>query len=331
MDNNATLNSMKPIKRKFHVKVRSFFHRKVKGLIDPIIYDDTICPSADWTPYLGATYELKQKFGNWETNDCWCFSPSKVCIDVQLNALWPQFSQEAKTFFINNGITSQAGLFNLSERAYGILGGNKNNGGTAEELFQLIQSYGLIPFSALNYTDTQANAQPTYQAFLNDYFNPNAITQAMLDIGTQSKKYFNLQYQRIGMAWQTPSKAILTGAMQQAPLAYGVPVNPAVWNQQNTSLVNVPAYAKVELDHEVGGYKMSLSQVGYPIVDNYVPFLKVLDDGYGIYSCMQAVITIPQSTVPISQPITGLQKFWNQFMAFLYQYGFITPQPSPSQ
>jgi len=74
--------------------------------------------------------------------------------------------------------------------------------------------------------------------------------------------------------------------MQQAPLAYGVPVNVYSWNQ-----VNVPAFVSPNMQHEVSGYKMLQTQIGYPIVDNYLPFIKVLGDGYSINSVIQIVIT----------------------------------------
>ena len=227
----------------------------------------------------------RQKFGNFDSDDCWVFSPSKVCIETQLNSLWTKFPQKSRDFFISKGVATSDGKFNISERFYGIVSGNVNNGGTAEELFQLIQKYGLIPESALTYTDAQANACPTYQAFLNDYFNKAYITQAMLDVGKQSLQYFTLQYQRIGTSWTLPDKTLFSGAMKQAPLAYGVPVNGLTWNQ-----VNVPAYAAFRTDHEVGGYKMDQNTIGYPITDNYIPYLKVLADGYGVWMVSQAVI-----------------------------------------
>ena len=88
---------------KLSVSVRGIGNA-LKSIVNPIPYR-IVCESADWTPYFGTTFDNWQKFGQWDTNDCWEYSPTKQ-IEMQLNALWVrgEFSTEAKNFFVNNGI-----------------------------------------------------------------------------------------------------------------------------------------------------------------------------------------------------------------------------------
>jgi hypothetical protein len=313
---------------KLSVSVRGIGNA-LKSIVNPIPYR-IVCESADWTQYFGTTFDNWQKFGQWDTNDCWEYSPTKQ-IEMQLNALWVrgEFSTEAKNFFMNNGIATALGIFAISDQFYDVLSGNYGNGGTAEEYAQLVQKYGIIPESTLMCTDAIANSYPNQQAFDNYYYNPTLVTPAMLTLGKQSLQYLNIRYQRIGTLFQTPDKTTLTAAMQQAPLAYGVPVSP-IWNQGNPD-PNIPAYVSTNLQHEVTGYKMTQTTVGYPIVDNYAPFLKVLGDGYSINSVIQVVITATPTVAPINVPQPSFwDGIWSAVHSYLVRIGVIQPLGSTS-
>jgi hypothetical protein len=312
------LHPSRPIKQKLSVVVKGI----VNGVFTLVPYR-SIVDDGDWTPYFGSSVEERQKFGRYDSNSCWEFSVVKG-IELQLNALKArgEFTNEALIFFRNNKIIGDDGFFNISDQFYDILSGNLGNGGTAEECFQLIQKYGMIGHDALYCTDAIANQYSTQSAFDNYYYNKNLITQAMFDVGAQSKKYFNLQYQRIGSMWTTPDKTTLSAAIRQAPLAYGVPVNGSTWNQ-----VTVPALIMSALAHEVTGYRMTQLTVGYPVLDNYRPFCKGLDDGYSINSVMQGVITaiVPPVAIPTPAPtLTVWQSVWIAVHNWLESQGLIT-------
>ena len=293
----------------------------VKGIFAAPVPYRSIVDDGDWTRYFGSSVDERQKFGRWDTSDCWEFSPVKG-IEIQLNALKArgEFSNEAIIFFRNNGTIGTDGFFDISDQFYDCLSGNLGNGGTAEEAFQLIQKYGIIPHDMLFCTDAIANQYTTQTAFDNYYYNRNNVTQAMLDIGTQSKKYFQLRYQRIGSIGYTPDKTTLSAAIRQAPLAYGVPVD-LTWNQ-----VNVPALKSPTVNHEVTGYQMTQLTVGYPILDNYSPYQKVLGDGYSINSVMQGVVTAINAPVVIQPVVSVWDIVWKNVHDWLVGQGIITPQ-----
>lgn len=310
----------RPIQKKTSVRVRGLSN-SLSNVIAPIPYRQ-IVDNADWTPYFGTSVEERQKYGNWDSNDCWEFSPTKQ-IEIQMNALYKrgEFSQEAIAFFQQNGIMDTNGFFNISDQYYDCLSGNYGNGGTAEEDFQLVQTYGIIPHSMLFCTDAIANRYASQTAFDAYYYNPKNVTQAMLAIGQQSLKYFQLRYQRIGSTWNTPDDTTLTTAMKQAPLAYGVPVNVYQWNQ-----TSVPSLVSGTMNHEVTGYKAFQGMASYPIVDNYAPFLKILTKPYSLNSVVQGIVTSIPVAAPVPfQQLTLWQKVWQAADDYLRSLGMFIP------
>ena len=287
-----------------------------KGWIEsPIPYVVNL-PSGDWTPYF--TYE-PQRWGQFDTDDCWMLS-SVNNAEANLNWLWANnaFSPQAKNFFISNGFCTPQGIFSLSEQFHEILCGNLDNGGTSPEAWQSFQSRGFIPRSMLCYSQARALQCTSQEQFVSDYFNPNQITQAMMNLGKQSLQYINISYQNIGTNLE-----LIQAAQQQAPCNLGIPIfnNGADWNQ-----VNVPADTDNEADHEIA-CRVIDADGSIGIYDQYQPAQKVLGAGYNIELCTQGIITAvnePATSVPQPAP------YWKQLIMNCWAYFNGNPLPFPS-
>lgn len=270
--------------------------------------------SGDWSPYFGDVITEPQRFGKFDTDDCWDMSPCKGTIEIQCNYLISigAFTVAAMTFFQTNGFLDANGSMKISERYPEILSKNKDNGGTAQQAMQLFQEYGCIPWSMLNYTDAQASQWTTKAQFNADYFNLNAVTPAMLSLGRQFLKYVNIAYQRIGTLGTTPAVEILQAAIKQAPLQYDVFIstNTMSWNEVNVPAPTIPLiYNTNATSHEITG--TSINPDGSKvIVDNYAPFVKTLAPNYPLEAVLQGIVTaIPDNPSPIPQNST-INAFW---------------------
>jgi hypothetical protein len=279
----------------FKLKSNKTLGEVVKGIfMKPIAYEVRI-PSANWIEYFGK-YQ-NQKWGIWDSNSCWVLSAIN-CVEDQLEWLWENnmFSDEAKTFFVDNKYIDSDGDFSLSERFLEILSGVHDNGNNQMEAWRLMQIYGCIPRSDLTYTQEQAFAHPTKQSFNADYFDINAISPEMRDKGQKFLKYVNISRQWIGTQWRTPNRDILINALKQAPLQIGIPVpHDGSWN---ASYVKSPI-GNTNADHAVELY--GINENGeYLIFDQYMPNLKTLSKDYyipfvtsGIVNAVSPVIVNP--------------------------------------
>lgn len=285
---------------------------KIKG-VTPIQYEvrNTL---GDWSLYFGDIITEPQKFGQFDTDDCWDASPYKGTIEIQCNYLMSvnAFTPATMAFFNENGYRDANGYMKTSERFSEILGKNMDNGGTAVEAEQLFQQYGCIPWSMLNYSDAQAAKWTTQAEFDADYFNPNAVTIQMITLGRQFLQFVNIAFQRIGVEGTTPALEILQAALKQAPLQYGVAIdtNVSKWNE-----AIVPAPDNNNMVHEITGYRVN-ADGSYGIVDNYAPFTKVLAPNYPLLAVLQGIVTaIPDKPSPIPQ-ISSVNAFWQAVMGF---------------
>jgi len=305
----------KPLSRPLTVKGVG---NAISNIVNPIPYR-IIAEDGDWAPYFGTSVEERQKFGQWDSNDCWEFSPTKQ-LEMQFNALYKrgEFSEEAVKFFKKTGIVDSNGFFNISDQFYDCLSGLYGNGGTAAQYFNLVQEYGIIPHYMLFCTDAIANGYASQKSFDSYYYNRNNVTDAMLAIGQESLKYFQLRYKRIGSIWNTPDDTALTTAIKQAPLAYGVPVDVMKWNQYK-----VPSLVLGVLNHEVTGYKAFQGMDSYPIIDNYNPFIKTLQKPYSLNLVTQGIITAIPAQVTSQNTQTTWDKVWSSVNDYLTKIGII--------
>lgn len=264
---------------------------KVKGWVaSPIIYEIRF-PTGDSSAFLSPFEE--QRWGRWDSDSCWVLGGMITPAEINLNWLWTNgmFSQEAKDFFTSNGYVDSNDKFSLSERFHEILCGNKDNGGTSPEAWQSAQKRGFIPRSMLTYSVAQGNQWNTQQDFDTDYFNVKYVTPAMILLGQESLKYINIAYQGIRTDIQS-----IQNAYKMSPPSFGIPIpiNVFNWNEDKVQYDG----AKI-ISHEVCG-----TGGQYNIVDQYVPFQKILSSDYLIGVCTQGIIyAIPQIIKnPIPQP-----------------------------
>ncbi len=300
-------------RRKLSVRVKGIINdAKVKGwLATPIKYE-VRNPNGDWSPFMTA-YE-DQRWGSWDSDCCWALATLNT-VAIGLEWLWTNhmFSEEAMNFFTKNGYIDPAGNFALSEMFIEILGGNKMNGGTAEEAAQLIQKYGFIPRSMLVYSMARSQACLNEDQFAADYFNTAQITQAMKDLGQKARTYVNVAYQRIGNSYKTPDLATYQAALKFAPCALGLPI-PADVSQWNAPVVQYDG--GTVMAHETCGYAMT-PRNEYNILDQYNPFEKTLSPNYFIPSCIQVILyaTPAVKPNPVYQPPTN--NMWTAFFNWL--------------
>jgi hypothetical protein len=298
--------------QKFHKQPKTKLSVRVKGWLQSPIQYEVRVPSGNWNSFFG-NYE-PQKFLQFDTSSCWCISVC-FCVEDELEWLWKNgmFSQEAKDFFTQNKYIDSDGDFSISERFYEILGGNYDNGGTAEEACQLIQKYGIIPRSMLTYTEAQAQKFYSKAAFNADYFDKTEITQLMRTLGQASLKYINVAYQKIGKQWTTPASEIIQAALKQAPLAIGIPIPNLVYNWNTQPVIQYDGAKRT--DHEVELY--AKTDV-YNIFDSYLPNLKKLAGNYLIASCTQIIISATPQMAPntVPQPSSYWVQFWTGCMHF---------------
>jgi hypothetical protein len=289
-----------------------------KGFVSPIKYEVRVS-DADWSKYFG--HYQNQKWGQWDSNSCWCLGGVINCAEDQFEYLWKNgmFSKEAKDFFTNNGYIDEDGDFSFSERFLEILGGLKDNGGTIDYGWDLAQKYGFLPRSMLNYSHERAAMWSNRQDFIADYFGKGNITQGMRDLAKQCLKYIKIEYQRIGTTWKTPERQVIEAALRQAPISYGVPVA-YPWNTEEVKYDGTTNPA-----HVVEGYKI-WKDGRYATFDQYEPHLKNLSANYYIPFITQGVVTaVPQAaTNPVKQTVWNLvweavfkwyQDFWQRFPA----------------
>jgi len=218
-------------------------------------------------------------------------------------------------FFNSYGYLDAVGDFSLSERFIEILGKQKIQGGTSPMAWQLMQKYGCIPRSTLTYSIAKADSFNIESDFVNDYFNPLAVTNEMRTIGQMFLTYVNIAYQTIGKNWYTPNRDILRAALQQAPVCIGLPTPVNVFNWNNEFVQydgnKVPAH-EVELHDidETGQYKVS---------DQYNPSEKTLSRDYYICFATQGIVyslSKPVAVIPLTEEQSYLQKFWTSVNNF---------------
>ncbi len=267
----------------FKLKSKKTLRDKVKGLFTSIPYEVRM-PDGNWISCFGK-YE-NQKWSAWDSNSCWALSGIN-CIEDQLE--WEyrngRFTQEAKDFFLNNGYIDSDGDFSLSERFIEILSGVHDDGNNQMNLWKLVQRYGCIPRSDLNYSHERASQFTNKEAFNADYFNVNEITDEMRAKGMKFLSYVSVKAQWINKPWVTPDLQVLQAALCQAPLQIGIPVNDETWNNSY-----VGYDGEIAADHAVELYAVNKDAL-HSIFDQYEPHLKTLAKNYLLAFVTQGVVT----------------------------------------
>jgi len=116
-------------------------------------------------------------------------------VEPQLNLMLStdKMPKATSDFFYNNGFV-QEGKIRLSKHALAILSETMPNGNYVEKVANTIKNVGLIPAYLLEF-----GASATWD----EYMDESHITEEMLAIGEESKKYITIQYEWV----ITPSKS----------------------------------------------------------------------------------------------------------------------------
>ncbi len=310
-------------KDKISVKTKGIGNT-ISNILAPIPYEVRVA-NGNWSTYFGKYNN--QRWGDWDSNSCWCLSSVNSAED-QIEWLWKNgmFGPESKKFFTDNGYIDSDGDFSLSERFHEILCGNTDKGGGQEEAWQSFKTRGFIPRSMLTYSLEQSRKFKTKVDFNNDYFNPEQVTQKMIDLGQQSLEYIKVVYKTIGELWTTPDKTILKAALKQAPMTLGIPIpydtfGQCLWNFDYVKFNGIKG-----LQHAIECYNIN-DKGEYMIFDQYLPNLKTLSPDYYIPKVIQGIINaaIPASINTVPQPQGEMNNtFWT--WVFGWFQGFRNPK-----
>jgi hypothetical protein len=263
-----------------------------------------ILPSGDSSPYFG-TYE-GQHLGNYDLSTCWDFSACELA-ETRLEMLWQLhlMSQDDFNWLNQNGYIDETGDFYLSRRWVAILSGVTDHGNQSINFWEIAKTSGLIPNSLLPYDHSKASQFLTDDAFDNDYFNPNVITQDMIRLGLEFIKRFNIDAEIVIGGFMNDLVPNLPKFLKEGSVHFSIPVpHDGSWNQQ---FVNYPV-GNVNTDHAVECYKFDPTQP-YPfyIYDSYEPHLKQLSANYLVprYNRVH-IIPVNPPKPPITPPVVPI-------------------------
>jgi len=284
----------------------------VKGITSTIPYLVRNA-TGDWRPYL-PTYR-QQKYGSWETNDCWCLAGIND-IATQCNFLkaMGNFPQASLDWFKANGYFDETGSFAFSERFIAIISGVRDEGNDQIELWRLARLNGLLPRADLTYTVAQAAQFGSQEAFAADYFNPAAIKPAMRQKALDCLKYLNIAYEWVGKEGTMPPVTQMRATALHSPLQIGIPVCMETYNSGNVQYCGetMPGHSVLNSFIETNGI--------YDIRDQYHPEDKTLSADYFIPMVTHGVITpiLPPPYVPPTTAIPYPTSVWTQVWTVVY-------------
>ena len=209
---------------------------RIKDLFVQDIPYDLRSIDGDWSKYFGSFDN--QIWGKWDSKSCWALSAIN-CLEDQLEFLWSNnyFSEESKTFFKENGYIDEDGDFSISERFIEIISGVKDKGCSQKKAWDLMFKYGILPRSKLSYSDERALKFSNNEDFVKDYFNESEITDDMLNIAEQSKKFIDIKSKWINFGSKMPSIDTLRKALRQAPLQFGLAVPKHIFLWGRTGII----------------------------------------------------------------------------------------------
>lgn len=183
-------------------------------------------PSGDWRPW-SPTYEgqTRHKF---DAVSCVCYS-GQNCLEPQLRR---QFSlsllpADAAGFLAKNMYLDKNGLPNFSDRFSAIKSGTTPNGNYMSNAPDSFRNDGLIPEWMLPFPEDIAAQAPTIgqEAAVRKYLDPKVITPAMVAMGQEFKKHFEVKYEVVWYGLFGPADIeVLQYHLKQAPLHFAATV-----------------------------------------------------------------------------------------------------------
>lgn len=245
--------------------------------------------NGDWSAH--DFFNENQRNPIFDDDGCACYGANKS-LDWQMDAIWQTLPLNVQSWLIENNYLEQGTdgnmHFHTSPRFTENLTGNGTNGNSIPECLDVLRKYGAIPWNDYPFTPIMTQAE---------YFT--APTAAMLAKGAQflqimGGKNFCQYHWVINNAPKNVS--LMQSVILQAPLLLGIAVSDG-WNQVTPT--DPPDTQAPQ--HVVTAYKVLAPAVD--ISDNYIPYNKVLDAGYPIHYCLQAVITYISAPASPVQPI----------------------------
>ena len=228
-----------------------------------------------------------------DSDCCWCFSSNKIfdaMMDVLLPTLPANVQQRISAWgFMQLSSVDNALHFHSEPHLISSLSGALQNGGTVPEYWDWFRKVGAIPYGILPLTSDMTLAE----------WDSYVIPQDILDIGTEflalmgGKSFLQYHWCNNGGATDFPAMA---AALPSGPLALGIPVNDAGWNQVCPTVTDGPPVHVVAM-YGIQGGNTAL------IKDNYAPYSKQLLPGYQISYALQAVLNyVPPPAPPVQPP-----------------------------
>lgn len=216
-----------------------------------------------WKDFSSRAELQKRPFETWS---CVTFS-ALDCLETIGNyrTVNKLFSEEQVKWLKDKGYTDDDGYLNFSDRFISIMSGTSRNGNSLDTVAETIRSKGLIPEKML----------PWGGDTVDEYWDKNVITQAMLDLGKEFLTRFTIQHDWI-LTWGTGQDVDKTLAyyVKSAPLQNCSPVC-AGWNGN----VQVKSCPSIECQHATGTYAISTYIECH---DQYEPVWKELALDYPI-------------------------------------------------
>ena len=287
----------------------------IKGVNSPVV-TKAVLPSGDWTPYFH--FNELQKINGFETDCCVIFSAQETT-DAMMDYLISsgQISKELLGLFTSMGFMDSASddgkpHFHSSARYWSALTGNGQNGNALQDPWNVARKYGCIPYTVLPF-----DASVTPQ----EYFAKPS--QTLLNLGQQFLAAVGganwITYHWIfNQAGGTITFSAIDSERKETPLCIGVAVTDG-WNADEPT--------PPPLGNPAGHSVTNFSRVpdGEEILDHYIPFQKLLVNGYPIPQVMQAVLTItppppaplpPAPTIP-ANPTPAQAATWSTWLTKL--------------
>src|SRR5580698_5616419 len=162
---------MTPVHKCLDIKPRASDY--VKGANSPIPFKAVT--NGDWTSHL--FFQELQEINGWDTDGCVLFT-AQESFDAQMDALWPTFpasvqEEIASLGYLDTGTDGQL-HFHSSARFLQVLTGNGYNGNSLPDAWDVMRTYGVLPWRDLPFDSTVTEAE---------YLAP--IPQASLDKAAQ--------------------------------------------------------------------------------------------------------------------------------------------------
>jgi hypothetical protein len=175
----------------------------VAGENSPLKFE-VINPSGDWTKYL-PTEEWQRDPIKPGTDKMNCVTQSfHNCIETIMlyDRLTGRMPDTHWNWLVNNGFIDKNGKPNFNDRIAATLNDTTPEGNWLYNVANKADDYGLFPETVLPSDESLS---------WNDYYNKQLITQAILNIGLESKRYFLLRFEWVNIL-------DLAKHIQQAPL-----------------------------------------------------------------------------------------------------------------